>query len=92
MSLLGALPLFLEPVHHVACHDNAARYNRARRSNCADSHEQCYASIVDAPSKYTDLLHFENHVPRLNITFRVIDVSRAGYVHTPLKECRKKKR
>ena len=84
--------MFLEPIHHVACHDDAARYNRARRSDRTDSHEQCYTSIVDAPPKYTDLLHFENHVPCLNFTFRVIDVSRARYVQTPLKKCRKKKR
>ncbi|MGB7543419.1 MAG: hypothetical protein WBM28_15575, partial [Burkholderiales bacterium] len=54
-------------------------------------HEQGYASLIDASSKNTDLLQFENHLPRLNIALCVIDVSRAWYVHASLKQCRKQK-
>jgi hypothetical protein len=35
------------------------------------------------------LVQFENHLPRLDFTFSVIDMSRAWYEYTPLKECRK---
>jgi hypothetical protein len=89
--LLSALPLLLVPIDYVACYNNATRYNRARRSNCTEGHERCYTSFVDAASKHTDLVHFENHVSRLNLAFRVIDLNRMWYVHAPLKECCSKK-
>jgi hypothetical protein len=38
---------------------------------------KCYASLVDASSKNTDLLQLENHMPCLDLALCVIDVGRA---------------
>lgn len=83
-----ALPLPLEPVHHVAHHRDAARDHGARGHHHAGTHQQRCTAVVGATAEGTDLLHLQHHLAAFELALIVIDAGGARYNHTGLQHGR----
>jgi len=86
-SLMGALPLFLEPVDNVAGYDDATGDNGAGGGDRPHPDEQRDTSLVRAPCKTPNLSNFEVHLARVNLALRIVNARGARHVHTSRKQC-----